>query len=144
MAGLCIGCVPDQPLVFKQVTQAEISATPEGEVYVRGTALFHNPNKVAMTLREINLEVFLDDKKSAQVVQQMKARIPARADFSLPLAVQLNVREESFVKNLLGFLGGKKYTVRYAGYVRVRVNGITVKVPVQHKEEVRLKIGTGR
>lgn len=134
------GCVPDERIVFKNIREITVEPGPQGDPLVRGLALFHNPNRVRMSLREINLEVFVDGKKAAHVQQRPKIRIPARGDFSVPIEMQLSLKELGLLNTLRNLLGGKKYSLRYVGYLRVRVHGVVVKVPVDYQDELRLKI----
>ncbi len=137
---LTAGCVPDQRIVFKNVRDITVEPGAQGDPLVKGLAHFHNPNAVRMNLREINLEVFVDGTKAAQVVQRPKIKIPARADFSVPIEMQLSLKELGLLDTLRNLFGGKKYQLRYVGYLRVRVHGVVVKVPVDYKDELRLKI----
>ncbi|MCU0419443.1 MAG: LEA type 2 family protein [Cyclobacteriaceae bacterium] len=134
------GCVPDERIVFKNVREVAIEVGPQGDPLVKGLAQFHNPNRVAMNLREINLEVFVDGKKSAHVQQRPKLKIPAQGDFTVPIEMQLSLKELGLLDTLRNLFGGKKYQLRYVGYLRVRVHGVVVKVPVDYKDELRLKI----
>ncbi len=37
-------------------------------------------------------------------------------------------------------LMGKKYKVRYKGYLKVNVNGFPVRIPIDHEEELKLSL----
>lgn len=107
---------------------------------LRADAYFNNPNDLRMKLKEINVDVLVDGKRSAQVQQKLKIVIPAQADFSVPIEARLSLKELGLLDALANLLGGKKYTIQYIGFIRVAVHGVTIKVPVKHQEEFRIKL----
>jgi LEA14-like dessication related protein len=133
-----ISCTPKEEIVFKGVKNVVVQA--EGvEPVLTAEALFNNPNKERMKLKEIHVDVLVDGKLSAKVRQDMKLLIPAMSDFSVPLTARLSLKELGLVDTILNLIGGKKYEIQYIGFVRVAVHGITVKVPVKYKEERRIQ-----
>jgi LEA14-like dessication related protein len=135
---LAAACVPKQEVVFKGIKNIEVESA-EGDPLLKANAFFYNPNNIRMKLKEISIDVKVNGKQSAQIRQQMKLPIPAQAEFSVPLEAKLSLKELGLLDTIMNILGGKKYEVRYEGYLRVAVHGITVKVPVDYKEELRLK-----
>ena len=93
-----------------------------------------------MKVKAINLDVFIDGKKSASVDQKLKSVIKSQAEFTLPLEVQLSMKEIGLVDALLGLFGGKKYLLNYKGHIKVTVNGFPLRIPVDYTKEVRLRI----
>jgi LEA14-like dessication related protein len=140
LASACVmgSCTPKQEIVFKGVKNVVVQA--EGiEPILTAEALFNNPNKERMKLKEIHVDVLVDGKLSAKVRQNLKLAIPPRSDFSVPLTARLSLKELGLVDTILNLIGGKKYEIQYIGFVRVAVHGITVKVPVKYKEERRIQ-----
>jgi hypothetical protein len=93
-----------------------------------------------MKLKEVNVEVFVDGTKSATVKHELDVVIASNADFSVPIVAELVLKQNSFLDTVVGLLGGKKYEVVFQGYIRVRVHGFTIKVPVLQKQELKLNI----
>ena len=112
----------------------------QGEPRVTGDARFYNPNKMRMKVKEINLEVLVDGKKAATVNDHPDLAVPAQAEFTVPVKAKLSLKELGLLDTLFSLLGGKKYELRYVGYIRVAVHGVTVKVPVNHRDEVKLRL----
>lgn len=129
-------CIPKEEIVLKDIRNIEMKTAINGDPLLGGNAIFHNPNKTKMTLRQINIEVFVDGKKTAQSDQQLEAKIPAQDDFTVPLEVKLNLKEIG-LNTLFGFLTGKKHQVRFLGFVRVKIHGVLVKIPVDHKSDLK-------
>jgi hypothetical protein len=92
-----------------------------------------------MKLRQVKIDVFLDGEKRAFVDQDSKVVAKAKSEFTIP--VVLNLTEGVKIQDLLmDVLRGKKYQVRYLGYLKVNVNGFPVRIPIDHTEELKLRL----
>jgi LEA14-like dessication related protein len=137
---MTFSCVPKEEVVFKGVTNIAIETNEQNEPVLKADALFHNPNKEKMKLKEIHVDVLVNGKPSAQVRQKLKLSIPAKSDFSVPVSAQLSLKELGFLDTIVNLLGGKKYDVQYSGFVRIGVHGVTIKVPFTYQEQIRLRL----
>lgn len=137
---VAFSCVPKEEVVFKGVKNISVEMGEQNEPLLKADALFYNPNKERMKLKEIYVDVMVDGKASAQVRQKLKLSIPAESDFSVPVAAQLSLKELGFLDTIVNLLGGKKYQIQYTGYVRIAVHGVTIKVPFTYQEELRLRL----
>ncbi len=133
-------CVPKDEVIFKGVKNISVEANQQGEPILKADATFYNPNKVKMKLKEIYADVLVNGKPGAQVRQKLTLSIPAESDFSVPVAAQLSLKELGFLDTLVNLLGGKKYEIQYAGFVRIAVHGVTIKVPFTYKEQIKLRL----
>ena len=133
-------CVPKEEIVFKGVSDIAVDISDAGKPIMKANGYFFNPNKVKMKLKEVNVEVFVDGTKSATVKHELDVAIAGNSDFSVPIVAELVLKQNSFLDAVVGLLGGKKYDVVFKGYIRVRVHGITIKVPVSQKQELKLNI----
>ncbi|MCU0367706.1 MAG: hypothetical protein MUF39_02625 [Cyclobacteriaceae bacterium] len=137
---LAFSCVPKEQVVFKGVKNIAVKEGSGTDAIITADANFFNPNNVKMKLKEINVDVLINGKPSAQVKQHIKLAIPANGDFQVPLTANLSLKELGLLDTILNLLGGKKYEVEYVGFIRIAVHGVTIKVPVKYKEEIRLKL----
>lgn len=140
LAGVASSCVPKNPVVLRKIRDIVIEATNDGHPLLRGTAILYNPNGMQMKLREVSVDVFVDGKKSAHAEQTFNSTIPAKAEFTVPLEITLSIQKQDLLGTFLDLLGGKKYKIHYVGYVKVRVHGVPVKVPIDYQEEISIKI----
>ncbi|MDH5250700.1 MAG: hypothetical protein OEW40_17035, partial [Cyclobacteriaceae bacterium] len=85
-------------------------------------------------------EIFVDGKKSATINQQLKTIIPAKEEFSIPLEVKISLKELGFMDTLLGVLGGKRFEIRYEGFLKLTYHGVPFNVPVKYKDEIRIRL----
>ena len=90
-----------------------------------------------MKIRQIDLEIMLDSKRVAVIDQQMDSMIKGRADFTLPLEVQLQLKDVGLLDTILSLFGGKRYEVQFVGNLKVRVSGFPVKIPVNYKDQIK-------
>lgn len=132
-------CLPKEDVVFKGVKNIVVEAGAGNEFMLTGEAYFHNPNKLKMKLKEISVDVLVNEKPSAKVRQKLKLRVPAQADFQVPIEAKLSLKELGLMDTIINLIGGRKYQVQYVGFIRVAVHGVTVKVPINHKEEIRVR-----
>jgi len=136
---LVTSCVPKEEVVLRSIKNEKLEVDEKGDQLFKADAIFYNPNNVKMKLKEINIEVFVNGKKAAHTDQKFNSKIPAKSEFTVPLEVHLSLKELGLLDTILSFLGGKKYEIQFKGYLRIRVHGITIKVPVDQKEELKLK-----
>jgi hypothetical protein len=137
---LLYSCAPKERIQFRSIKNITLDTDLSGEALLKGDAIFYNPNHLRMKLKEIKVEVWVNGKKSAQVDQKPDLVIPGVSEFSASVEARLSLKEIGLLDTVLNLFGGKKYEIEYRGYLRVRVHGITVKVPIQYKDEIRLKI----
>src|SRR5882724_2327187 len=78
-------CAPKEPVVFKGVKNISVDLTDSGKPILKGDAFFYNPNNLKLKLKEINIEVMVDGKKSAEVKHELDVVVPAKSDFSVPI-----------------------------------------------------------
>lgn len=138
VALLATGCdKPDQDIVLRQIRDVVVDASSDPTL--KANAIFFNPNRVRGRLKKIDVEIFVDGKKAASVNQKMKTVIPANAEFTVPIQVQLALKELGFMDTLLGVFGGKTFEIHYKGSLRLTYHGLPIKVPVDYKDEVRIR-----
>jgi len=127
---------PDQDIVLRRIKDVVVDANTDP--MLKANAVFYNPNKVSGRLKKIKIDIYVNGKKTGAVDQDLKTKIPSRAEFTVPLEVKLSMKELGFMNTIIGMLGGKKYEVRYEGFLKLSYHGVPIKVPVDYKDEVRI------
>lgn len=130
---------PEEQPVFKKVANIKVSKVNGTEALLNGDAYFYNPNNVKCTLRKVNIDVSLDDKKIGSINQSVKTKIDALSDFKVPVDATFNLAEVGVLKSILNVLGGKKIMARYKGNIKITYKGLPIKIPIDYEEEVRLR-----
>lgn len=136
---LCLaGCLPKEELQFKKVTNISLTASGATPI-LKGDLLLYNPNKKRMKLKKLDLIIELNGKQAGLVDQTLNQIIPAQDEFTVPIEVTVSLKEIGLLEAISGILGGKKNSVRIQGKIRGSVNGVTMSVPVDYTEEIRIK-----
>jgi hypothetical protein len=138
VALLFTGCkTPDQDIVLRQIRDVVVDASSDPTL--KANAVFFNPNQVRGRLKKIDLQIFVNGKKAASVDQKLKTVIPANAEFTVPIKVDLAIKELGLMDTLLGMIGGKTFEVHYKGSLRLSYHGVPINVPVDYKDDVRIR-----
>lgn len=131
-------CVPKEQIVLRAINIKEVDPGKDGNPILKADAVFFNPNSSRMRVKRIDIDVFVDGKKAARVDQRLHTLIKANSEFTVPLEVQLNLKEVGLLDTILSLFGGKKYDIQFVGSMKVTVNGFPVKVPVNYKDLLKL------
>lgn len=137
LASLLSACGDYQAVELRHIKNviADVSDDP----MLKTEAVFYNPNDKNGKLKAINVDVYVEGKKAAIVKQKLKIKVPAKGEFTVPLMVKINLKEQGLMNTLLGVLGAKRLKVRYKGHVRISYHGLPIIVPVDHEEEIRIR-----
>ena len=128
---------PKERIVLRQVKDVVADATSDPKL--KAQAVFFNPNPQQGKLKSIKVDIYVNEKKVGVVDQTMKIKIPAKGEFTVPLEVGLNMKELGFMDTVFGMLGGKKFDIRYEGHLKVSYHGVPIKVPVNYKDQIRVR-----
>lgn len=130
-------CAPKEPVVLREVEIVQLSPGKDGNPVLKANAILYNPNQGSLRLKEIDLDILLNEKSVAKIDQELNALIKGKAEFTVPLEVQLKLSDSGLLDTILSLFGGKKYAIRFTGKIKVSVGGFPVKIPVDHKDEIR-------
>ena len=133
-----VGCKrPKEDIVLRQIKDVVVDASTDP--MLKANAIFYNPNSMRGKLKKIKVDIFLNGKKAASVDQELKTSIPAKGEFTVPIEVKLAIKELGFMDTLLGMIGGKTFEVRYEGALKLSYHGVPINVPVNYKDEIRIR-----
>ena len=138
VATVMVACVPKEQIQLRAINIKEVTPGKDGNPLLKADAVFFNPNASRMRVKRIDIEVFVDGKKAARVDQHLSTLIKANSEFTVPLEVELNLKEVGLLDTILSLFGGKKYDIHFVGTMKVTVNGFPVKVPVDYKDLLKL------
>lgn len=128
---------PDQDIVLRRVKDVVVDASDEP--MLKANAIFYNPNKIRGRIKKVKVDIYINGKKAANVDQDFKLVVPSQSEFAVPIEVKLAVKELGFMDTVLGMIGGKKFEVRYEGFLKLSYRGIPIKVPVDYKDDVKIR-----
>lgn len=132
------GCTaPKEKIVLRSIKDVVVDAT--SEPMLRANAVFYNPNDVRGKLKKADVVISLNGTKVGHIKQDFQMAIPAKAEFTIPIEIKLAMKELGFVDTVFGMLGGKKFEVHYLGSVKVSYRGVPVKVPVDYRDNIKVR-----
>jgi LEA14-like dessication related protein len=137
LIALATACAPKEPVVLREVQIVQLLPGKDGNPLLKANAILYNPNKGSLRLKEIDLDIQLNEKSAAKIDQKLNALIKGKSEFTVPLEVQLQLKDSGLLDTILSLFGGKKYNIRFVGKIKVSVGGFPVKIPVDHKDEIR-------
>ncbi len=140
---LLFSCGSSKEITFKEMNNIKIqNIKADGTVQVTADAVMHNPRRVKAKVTYMECEVFIDDKKMAEVAQLKETKVPKRSDFAIPLETKISLKK--VLGNALSLaksaLGDGKIDMKLDGVVKVKVFGKTFTVPFIYEEETPVSL----
>ena len=139
MIVLAGSCAPKEQVEFRKVLNVRLEAVAKTPT-LKADLVFYNPNKGNAKLKKIEMDILLNDKSAGRIDQTLNQKIKGQSEFTVPIEVKLALKELGLLNTIINIFGGKKNEVRMLGKVRVSVHGFAISVPVDHKEEIKLKM----
>lgn len=138
VAILFTACNPD-PVEFKGISDAEVLSSDGDNIEVRADAILFNPNKYSGKIKDVDIEVFHNNKSLAKVEEVDGTKLKGNAESTIPLLVNLDVNtiNNNILNNLIAIFQARKLELKYKGTIRVSVSGIGYTIPVDQTEELR-------
>ncbi|MFK7970876.1 MAG: LEA type 2 family protein [Bacteroidia bacterium] len=111
-------------------------------VTLSGDAVFFNPNAIGADVTEVDLDVFVNEKKVTRVKQNVSASMSGNAEFRLPLEFDVPLKEVFGDAKLTLNDIFKKKLIEYklVGNIKVGLGSVEFKVPVEYADEEEVKL----
>lgn len=129
---------PEQEPEFVGMQHIEVSKVTSKEAILSAGAKFYNPNDQSIKLKQVVVDIEVDDRIVGVIDQDMKLKIAGNDYFTVPIEASFNIRDIGLLNGLISMLGGKEINVHYKGYIKVAVYGYTTKVPIDVEESIRM------
>lgn len=125
------------PYFIKTKNTKIVKLTPKN-LELFSVAVFYNTYNNRATITEVDLDIYLDNRYMGRVVNHMSVKVPRRNTFDIPLLFK-----KEYTLSEIGtlfwrggkLLAGKKVTIRYVGYIKMRVLGF-VPIRIRFEDEV--------
>ncbi len=124
--------------VFEEMESMKLGKVGIGETTVSADLRFNNPNSFGLRLRQINCDLYIDSSYVGRFSNSEEVRVPARAQFILPVSGQARTMELLKYSGIAA-LSGKAAAVRIKGTARVSKAGIIKTIPVDYSDSILLK-----
>jgi hypothetical protein len=138
-------CGIKQKPTFIKVDNIKFITASSTKVTLSANALFNNPNLIGGRLNTDGVQVYVNDISFGRIKTE-KFKVPAAADFTIPLKIQINTKD-LFDKDPNGFLNGllnsvldRTLKVRYEGTIQFKALGINHSYLINKTETIKIKL----
>ena len=98
---------------------------------IRMDLVYYNPNNFSLQLRATDVDIFLENNYLGHTIQEMQLTIPSRAEFSIPISMDVDMK--NLLKNGLLTLVKSEVSVKVMGSVKVGKANIFKSFPVNYE-----------
>ncbi len=119
---LMTSCRAPKDLVFKEYNNLKIEKVGFAGATLNIDLVYYNPNNFGLELNRTDLDLYIDSTFLGHSSQNIQVAIPRRNNFTLPLKVDLDMK--NLFKNGLTSLFNKNVNVRLLGKVKVGKAGV--------------------
>lgn len=127
---------------FKDVKDLKVNLAGFTSVDVTGEALFYNPNKTTITIKDIELDVAVDNQKVTHISKTFDIKAAGMEDFTVPIDLNIRLKDLQInsISSALNMLSGDEKELHFLGKIKVKAYGINFNVPIDHRESVKLRL----
>lgn len=115
-------CREPQELVFKDFKNLRLEKLGFAGAILKVDLVYYNPNNIGLELNRTDLDVYVDSTLLGHSSQEIQIAIPKRDNFTIPLTVDLDMK--NLLRNGLFTLFNKDIKVRLLGKIKVGKAGI--------------------
>ncbi|RYE24270.1 MAG: hypothetical protein EOP51_07960 [Sphingobacteriales bacterium] len=136
---ICIlfaACANPKDLVYQDVKNFRIlnlSLQPDIGMDVK----FYNPNSFGVTMKDADIDVYINDKLIGNGRLQRSYSVPAADTFLLPVALKADLK--SLFSNTYSILSNRQVNIKLQGHVKAG-KGVFVNVPIHYEGKQQLNV----
>jgi LEA14-like dessication related protein len=123
-------CHKPKDLVFKEFKNLKVDKLSFAGAALNVDLVYYNPNNFGLQLSRTDLDIFVDSTFLGHSTQNIQVAVPRRDNFTIPLKVDLDVK--NLLKNGVTSLFNKDVKVRVLGSVKLGKAGIYKTFPVDY------------
>ena len=115
-------CRIPKDLYFKEFNNLSVENIGFSGATLKVDVVYYNPNNFSLELNRTDLDIYIDSTYLGHSTQDLQVKVPRRQDFSIPLKVDLDMK--NILKNGLTSLFNKQVLVRVTGKVKIGKAGV--------------------
>lgn len=127
---LSTSCHAPKDLVFKEFNGLSVDNISFSGAALKVNLVYYNPNNFGLQLSRTDLDVYVDSTYLGHSAQDIQVTIPKRQDFTIPLKVDLDVK--NLLKNGINSYFNRNVAVRVLGSVTLGKVGVFKKFAVDY------------
>lgn len=134
---LTVSCSQPKQLVYQDVRNFRVGKLTLDMPEVGMDLQFYNPNDYGLTLKDANIDVYINNTLIGKAALTNAFSVPARDTFLMP--VNLTADLKNVLPNALQILFNKEVEVTLHGNVKAG-KGIFINIPVDYRGKQRLNV----
>lgn len=135
---ICLAsCTEPKQLVYQDAKNFRIGKLSFNESEVGMDLQFFNPNNFAMTLKDANIDVYINNSFIGKAALSSAFNVPAKDTFLMP--VSLNADLTNIFQNALQILFNKEVEVKLDGTV-TGGRGVFFTIPIKYQGKEKLNV----
>lgn len=120
-----------------------VTPFPQLSLTTAAKAVLNNPNPFGVEIKQMEFDVFVEDKHTTKVNQMVSVPMPAKSEFKLPFEFEIPLGKAGFFKDAKNILSGawknQSLKIRTEGIITIEVLNIPVELPFDEEEVYLLK-----
>jgi len=122
IAWLLISCSSPRDLEFREIKNLKLDNIGFTNANLSVDLVYYNPNNFGLELRRTDFDIFIDSTLLGHSLQEVQVAIPKREIFTIPLKVDLDMK--NLLKNGFTTLFSKEIKVKVLGKIKVGKAGV--------------------
>lgn len=137
-AFLLTGCFDYDDVVYQGIESVKIGKISEGKTPISFNIKLDNPNNYKIKIKPSDLTVYIGGKELGEVHLKQTLVIKKKSSNSYPLTIEAKLKDIalSSISGLMEMATKKTVTIRFKGFVRGSVYGVTQKRFVDQSKEI--------
>lgn len=132
-----LGCSQPQQLVYKDVKNFRIGKLTLDRPEVGMDLEFYNPNDFGLTLKDANIDVFVNNQFVGKAALTNTFSVPALNTFLMPIALTADLK--NIFPNALNIIFNKEVDLKLQGSVKAG-KGVFINIPINYQGRQKLNI----
>ena len=128
---LLVSCAAPKELEYRDFKNFSIEKLGFSSSSVRMDLIYFNPNNFGLQLKRTDLDIFLDSNYLGRTAQEYAITIPRRAEFTIPIKMDVDMR--NLLKNGFITLFSNEVKVKVTGNVKVGKANVFKSFPVNYE-----------
>ena len=124
-------CLAPKDLIYKDFQNLSVEKLGFGSSQLKLDLIYYNPNNFGLQLKRTDLDIFIDNNLLGHTAQEYQVNIPKRGDFTLP--VQVDVDMKNMLKNALSSIFNKEVMIKVVGTVKLGKANVYKTFPVNYE-----------
>lgn len=133
-----VGCKKPQSIQYIGLQNFDLPSVGIGKSVLAADVRFYNPNHFNMRLKEIEVDISVNDKYLGHSKLDSLIKIPKKDTFFVP--VKVNVDMKSLLSNSLMAVISNEVDVKITGRTKIGKGGIYFNFPILYQGKQKLKI----